>query len=306
MSRKKWRTLSLKIKIIKFWHLYRWYLIGALVFLSLFLLLFPIMKKDWLIYPAPLRAQIALSYLLNDQALGGSCRESCQKERQQYAALVFAGGQDLRLKMEKALIASSTNPEIRRLLINSWQEADWGAPNLELLSSAPYLEQQIALVQAWPELAPADWLAELINRFYESKDDSERVLILRNLLGNQEPIVEELIKEIIQNKNYANSIKEEAYLLWANLPNKERAQALIDLSLWQEVLLSESSSSSLKESIIWGLAPKTHLIYQAEELKQLLKAFLEQIDDLNPHLRLATETILFDWLKLKPDLIKNI
>jgi len=303
MSRKKWRTLSLRIKIIKFWRSYRWYLIGGLIFLSLFLLLAPIMRKNWLVYPAPLRAQIALNYLLSDQAQGSSCRESCQRERQQYAALIFAGGREMLSKTEKALIASSTNPEIRRLLISGWQEAGWDAPSPELLLAAPYLEQQVTLVQAWPELAPANWLAEIINRFYISQQSDEQLLILKNLLGKQESAVEELIKEIIQNEDYSDLIREEAYLLWANLPDKERAQALMPLSLWREILLSKASSDSLKELIIWGLAPTAHLNYQAEELKQLLKIIVEQTDNFNPHLHLAAETILFDWLALRPDFI---
>lgn len=303
MSRKKWRTLFLKIKIIKFWRSYRWYLIGGLVFLSLFLLLVPIMKKNWLFYPAPLRAQIALEHLLKDQALGSSCRESCQRERQQYVALIFAGGEETLSNIEKALIASSTNPEIRHLLISGWQEAGWDSPGPEILAAVPYLEQQVALVQAWPELAPSDWLAEIINRFYISQQSDEQLLILRNLLGKQESAVEELIKEVIQNQDYSDSIREEAYLLWANLPDKERAQALIPLSLWQEILLSEASSDSLKEMIIWGLAPTADLNYQAEELKQLLRIIVEQTDNFNPHLHLAAETILFDWLALKPDFI---
>ena len=301
MSKKNWLPSSLKIKISQFWRSYRRLLIIGVPLLTVFLLVLPIMKKDWLAYPAPLRAEIALKQLLADEAVGVACRETCQKQRQQYLNLIFRGGEQMRPKITQALIASSTNSEIRHLLISGWQGNDWKAPGEEVVAAAPSLESQAALIEAWPELAPANWWLEISDRFYASEEDGEKILILANLRGRGEPIAEELIEEILKNSDYSETLQGQAYFLWANLPNKEKAQTLIPLTAWQEILLNENYPETLKEMIIWGLAPSPDLGYDGEESKKLLKMFLTQSKGYSAYLSLAAETVLLEWLKLIPD-----
>ncbi|BFD24960.2 MAG: hypothetical protein JST_000276 [Candidatus Parcubacteria bacterium] len=301
MSKKNWLPLTLRIKIRKFWRAYRRPLLIILPLLILFLGLLPILKKSWLNYPAPLRAKIALSYLLADKSTGVACRETCQKQRQQYLNLIFRGGGQARSETEKALVSSSTSPEIRSLLIKGWQSAAWEAPEPDILTSAPSLGVQTTLIEAWPELAPANWWAEISNRFYASQEDEERLLILKNLLGRQDPVAEELVVAVLMDPDYLGALQEQAYFLWANLPERERAQDLMPLAAWGEILLRPDYSGALKEMIIWGLTPAPELISEGEEIKELLKIILSKPEDFDAHLRLAAESILADWVLIIPD-----
>jgi hypothetical protein len=301
MSKKNWFPLTLRIKIRKFWHSYQRPLLIGVPLLILFLVLLPILKKSWLDYPAPLRAKIALNYLLADKSTGVACRETCQKQRQQYLNLIFNGGQQVRSETEKALVSSSTSPEIRSLLIRGWQSVGWGSPEPDILTSAPSLAVQTSLIEAWPELAPANWWAEISNRFYTSQEDEERLLILKNLLGRQDSVAEELVVTVLKDSSYSESLQGQAYFLWANLPDRERAQALMPLTAWREILLRPDYSETFKEMIIWGLTPVPGLISDGEEIKELLKIILTKPGGVNLHLRLAAESVLDEWLLIIPD-----
>lgn len=301
MSKKNWFPLTLRIKIRKFWHSYQRPLLIGVPLLILFLVLLPILKKSWLDYPAPLRAKIALNYLLADKSTGVACRETCQKQRQQYLNLIFNGGQQVRSETEKALVSSSTSSEIRSLLIRGWQSVGWVAPEPDILTSAPSLAVQTSLIEAWPELAPANWWAEISNRFYTSQEDEERLLILKNLLGRQDSVAEELVVTVLKDSSYSESLQGQAYFLWANLPDRERAQALMPLTAWREILLRPDYSETFKEMIIWGLTPVPGLISDGEEIKELLKIILTKPGGVNLHLRLAAESVLDEWLLIIPD-----
>lgn len=257
------------------------------VIISLVGLLLPITRSSWLKFPPKLKARVALEYLAADKAQGAACRDACQMQRQQYQEFLNLGGKELRSKIAGVIMDENTNPEIRNELTNYWQTHNWEAPSYD--ESTLSIKQKLILAQAWPQSLGTSAWDELVGYFQTSSSEEEKLKVLQVFFKEDSPGVLGLILNILTS-HYSYLLKEQAYFLWANLPDKQMALNLMSLAEWREIIDDTQTPSSLKELIIFGVGDYYQLY--PEEVIDFLHHIINQTDDFSLSLRQIAVEIL--------------
>lgn len=283
----------------RLWFLVKKHWLWILIITSLIILLLllqPIMRRDWLKYPPSLKARVALAYLAADQVQGVNCRERCQAQRRQYQEFLLLAGEELQAEIRAVIINENTNPEIRAALANYWHLQNWGSPQ-DLDINSLSVAQKLILTKTWPELMTATEWDELVGYFQGSASDTERLNMLQSFLGEDRPVILGLILTIL-TAEYSWPLKEQAYFLWSNLPDKQLALSLMPLEDWLFLIYHPDAPSSLKEAVILGASdyypsdPEAVQIFFSKVINQ------EEVDETTK--QLAEKTLINLRLNIEP------
>lgn len=267
---------------------------AGILFLLLILFL-PVLRFNWLSYPASLRTRIALQRLLSSIESDVYCREDCSLKRHLYESVISdslrkksLGSREL---MERYILDPDLSTETRKYLLKIFNTSGMEASDAikEFVPNPGNdLNVRIQIAKAWPGYYPDSLNKEILKAYDKAKTFEDKLSILRMLEGEESQESVSLVWQVLSSEREPDLIRQ-ALLFLSNMQNKKLVYAAEDLYKLKTFLEKADNSARLKDQAI--LLLNEYYDYFPDESTSLLIEVINGDDYDNYHKAFASNIL---------------